>query len=199
LGDNVPMRRQVAFLCVATLSLVVVGVPSVRAWVRHPLTLSSPEPSQGSVLSPHERTDGQVDGATLSIVYGRPSMRGRTIFGGLVPYGRVWCPGADQCTTLSTDRDLQFTGVRLQAGEYSMWMEPTETVWTLIFNSDAHAFHTRYDPRLDIGKVTLQKQASPSPIERLTFTIEPGPAGPGGAIVMSWETTRVSAPFTVVR
>lgn len=199
LGDNVPMRRQLALLCVAGLLLMIVRVPPVRAWVRHPLALSSADRSQGSVLSPHERTDGQVDGASLSIVYGRPSMRGRTIFGSLVPYGRVWCPGADQCTTLSTDRDLQFAGVRLRAGEYSLWMEPTETVWTLIFNSDAHAFHTQHDPRLDIGKITLQKQVSPSAIERLTFTIEPSHPDPGGAIVMSWETTRVSAPFTVVR
>jgi hypothetical protein len=126
-------------------------------------------------------------------------MRGRTIFGSLVPYGRVWCPGADQCTTLSTDRDLQFAGMRLPAGEYSLWMEPTESVWTLIFNSDQHAFHTRYDPRLDVGKITLQKQVSPSAIERLTFTIEPSHPGPGGALVMAWETTRVSAPFTVIR
>ena len=78
-------------------------------------------------------------------------------------------------------------------------MEPTETVWTLFFNSDARAFHTGHDPRLDIGKITLQKQASPSATERLTFTIEPSHPDPGGAIVMSWETTRVSAPFTVVR
>lgn len=199
MGDNIPMRRPLVFLCVASLLLVAVRVPPVRAWVRNPLARSSQYRSQGSVLSPHERTDGQVDGASLSIVYGRPSMRGRTIFGNLVPYGRVWCPGADQCTTLSTDRDLQFAGMRLRAGEYSLWMEPTETVWTLSFNSDAHAFHTQHDPRLDIGKITLQKQASPSATERLTFTIEPSHPDRGGAIVMSWETTRVSAPFTVVR
>lgn len=193
------MRRPVAFLCVVSLLLVVIRVPPVTAWVRDPLAHLSQDPSPGSVLSPHERTDGRVDGASLSIVYGRPSMRGRTIFGGLVPYGRVWCPGADQCTTLSTDRDLQFAGITLRAGEYSLWMEPAETVWTLIFNSDAHAFHTGRDPRLDVGRIALQKQVFPSAVERLTFTIEPSHPGPGGAIVMSWEMTRVFASFTVVR
>jgi hypothetical protein len=193
------MRRQLAFLCVVSLLLVIVRVPPAMAWVRNSLAQFRQGQSTGSVLSPRDRTDGQVDGATLSIAYGRPSMRGRTIFGSLVPYGRVWCPGADQCTTLSTDRDLQFAGMRLPAGEYSLWMEPTESVWTLIFNSDQHAFHTRYDPRLDVGKITLQKQVSPSAIERLTFTIEPSHPGPGGALVMAWETTRVSAPFTVIR
>jgi hypothetical protein len=193
------MRRQLAFLCVVSLVLVIVRVPPAMAWVRNSLAQFRQAQSTGSVLSPRDRTDGQVDGATLSIAYGRPSMRGRTIFGSLVPFGRVWCPGADQCTTLSTDRDLQFAGMRLPAGEYSLWMEPTESVWTLIFNSDQHAFHTRYDPRLDVGKITLQKQVSPSAIERLTFTIEPSHPGPGGALVMAWETTRVSAPFTVIR
>ena len=198
-GDNIAMRPQLAFLCVVGLLLALVRVPPVRAWVGNPPAECSQSLSPGSVLSPHECTDGRVDGASLSITYGRPSMRGRTIFGSLVPYGRVWCPGADQCTTLSTDRDLQFAGLRLRAGDYSLWMEPTEGVWSLIFNSDATAFHTRYDPRLDVGKVALQKQVLPSAIERLTFTIEPNHPDPGGAIVMAWEMTRVSAPFTIVR
>jgi len=193
------MRRQLAFLCVVSLVLVIVRVPPAMAWVRNSLAQFRQAQSTGSVLSPRDRTDGQVDGATLSIAYGRPSMRGRTIFGSLVPFGRVWCPGADQCTTLSTDRDFQFAGLRLRAGDYSMWMEPTEGAWSLIFNSDATAFHTRYDPRLDVGKVALQKQVLPSAIERLTFTIEPNRPDPGGAIVMAWEMTRVSAPFTVVQ
>ena len=199
LGDNVPMRRLLMFLGVVSVLLVVTGMPPGKAWVRNPLTPLSQGPPPGSVLSPHERTDGRIDGASLSIVYGRPSMRGRTIFGSLVPYDRVWCPGADQCTTLSTDRDLQFAGMTLRAGDYSLWMEPTETVWTLIVNSDAHAFHTSHDPRLDVGRIALQKRVVSSPVERLTFTLEPNQSGSGGAIVMSWETTRVAASFTVVR
>jgi hypothetical protein len=151
------------------------------------------------VLSPRDSTAATIDGASLSIAYGRPSMRGRTIFGSLVPFGRIWCPGADACTTLTSDRDLQFGALTLKAGDHSMWILPTESTWTLIFNSEGLAFHTRRQPALDVGKIELLKETLDTPIEQLTFSLEPNPSAGGGAVVMRWETTRVSAPFTVVR
>ena len=69
-------------------------------------------------VSPHETTSASVDQSEMSIVYGRPSMRGRTIFGRLVPYGDVWCPGADEATMLSTTRPLRMGPLALAAGEY---------------------------------------------------------------------------------
>ena len=190
---NTGMRRVIALACAVGLLL---------AWTQGPLLFARARGSfrqTRSVLSPHESTQGTVDGAALSITYGRPSMRGRKIFGSLVPFDRVWCPGADECTRLSTYRDLQFEGLKLKAGDYTLWMLPTERAWTLTFNSDGHAFHTQRDPRLDVGKIVLQKQTAPSPVEQLTFSIGPNPSAPGGVLAMSWETTRVFAPFTVVR
>jgi hypothetical protein len=89
--------------------------------------------------------------------------------------------------------------LKLKAGDYSLWMLPTEAAWTLTFNSDGHAFHTQRNPREDVGKITLQKQTLTAPVQQLTFTIGPNPSGGGGVLAMSWETTRVFAPFTVVR
>jgi len=173
----------------------------VFAWIYAPLFVAraSNLVSQRPVLSPHESTAATVDGASLSITYGRPSMRGRTIFGSLVPFDRLWCPGADECTRLSSDHDLQFVGLRLKAGDHSLWMVPAETTWTLIFNSDGRAFHNRRSPSLDVGMIELQKQTLPAPVEQLTFSIENNPSDAGGVVAMSWETTRVVAPFTVVR
>ena len=187
------MRRVIALACAVGLLL---------AWTQGPLIVARARGSfgqTGSVLSPHESTQGTVDGAALSITYGRPSMRGRKIFGGLVPFDRVWCPGADECTRLSTNRDLQFEGLKLKAGDYSLWMLPTETAWTLTCNRDGHAFHTQRDPRLDAGKVTLQKQTLLTPVEQLTFSIGPTSSAPGGLLSMSWETTRVFAKFTIIK
>jgi Protein of unknown function (DUF2911) len=187
------MRRVIALACAIGL---------LAAWTQGPLLVARARGSFGQarpVLSPHETTQGTVDGATLSITYGRPSMRGRKIFGSLVPFDRVWCPGADECTRLSTNRDLQFEGLKLKAGDYSLWMLPTEKAWTLTFNSDGHAFHTYRDPRLDVGKITLQKQTLPGPVQQLTFDIGPTAPAPGGVLSMSWETTRVFAKFTVAR
>src|SRR3954447_22078569 len=93
--------------------------------------------AQSRRVSPHETTMATVDGSSMFIEYGRPSMRGRTIFGSLVRYDEVWCPGADEATMLSTSRALKMGSLAVPAGEYSLWMVPSEGTWTLILNKDA--------------------------------------------------------------
>jgi hypothetical protein len=148
--------------------------------------------------SPHETTaTTTVDGSSMFIEYGRPYVRGRTIFGGLVRYNDVWCPGADEATMLSTSRPLKMGALAVPAGEYSLWIEPTETTWTLILNKDAHTFHTNYRSARDLGRVEMKKRMLTSPVEQLTFVIAPNTSGPGGRIVMTWATTEASVPFIV--
>ncbi len=153
--------------------------------------------AQGRRVSPHETTMATVDGSSMFIEYGRPSMRGRTIFGSLVRYDEVWCPGADEATMLSTSRPLKMGSLSVPAGEYSLWMIPAEGAWTLILNKDAHTFHTNHRASRDLGRVELRKQALPAAVEQLTFAIEQNSPGPGGRIVMTWATTQVSVPFLV--
>ena len=125
-------------------------------------------------------------------------MRGRTIFGGLVRYDEVWCPGADEATMLSTSRPLRIGQLAVPAGEYSFWILPDRgTAWTLILNKEAHTFHTNYRASRDLGRVAMQKQTLSAPVEQLTFGIEPNAPRPGGRIVMTWATTEVSVPFLV--
>src|SRR5215217_3737422 len=71
--------------------------------------------------SPHETTKATIDGATITVEYGRPSVRGRKIMGELVPYGQVWRTGADEATTLTTDKDLQIGGTSVPAGKYTVY------------------------------------------------------------------------------
>jgi hypothetical protein len=148
--------------------------------------------------SPHESVSQTVDGAQLTIVYGRPSMRGRTIFGALVPYGRVWCPGADEATTLESDRPVMLGTLRVPAGPHTIWMLPSAERWTLIVSKEPSGFHTNYHADQDLGRLELRKQEIPAPVERLTFAIANAPQG-GGTISMTWERTEVSVPFTVVQ
>lgn len=148
--------------------------------------------------SPHESVSETVDRAAITITYGRPYMRGRAIFGALVPYGRVWCPGADEATVLESNRDLRFGALTVPAGPHTIWMLPTADAWTLIVSRQPSGFHTRYPSSSDLGRIELQKRALPSPIEQLTFAIRANPSG-GGTMAMMWATTEVSAPFTVVQ
>ena len=153
----------------------------------------------GQRLSPHETTVGTVDGAELTITYGRPYMRGRKIMGALVPYDEVWTPGADEATTLATSKTVRIGEVIVPAGEYSMWMLPTADEWTLFLNKQANLFHTaRRNPREDLGRIRLQKRLLDEPIEQLTFSVERNRSGGGGVLKMVWERTEVSAPVAVV-
>jgi DUF2911 family protein len=174
-------RRAAAFLFFA--AVVVLGCRGARAQSR---------------LSPHERTPVvTVDASEMFIEYGRPSTRGRQIFGSLVRYDEVWCPGADQATYLSTSKPLHIAGLAVPAGKYSLWILPTEDVWTLILSTEWDTFHTSYRSRYDLGRVKMRKEKLPANVEQLTFTIEPNAAAPGGRIAMAWATTKVSVPFTV--
>ena len=147
--------------------------------------------------SPHEKTSATVDGSEMVINYGRPYTRGRKIFGSLIRWDEVWCPGADEATYLSTSRPLKVGSLSLPAGSYSMWIQPTEGVWTLIFNKEWDTFHTNYRARSDFGRVPMQKDTLPAVVEQLTFTIERNLTAPGGHIAMSWATTKASVAFTV--
>jgi hypothetical protein len=154
--------------------------------------------AQSRRASPHERTPAvTVDGSEMFIEYGRPYTRGRTIFGSLIRWDEVWCPGADEATYLSTGKSLRVGSLALPAGKYSLWIQPTEGVWTLIFNKDWDTFHTSYRSRSDLGKVPMQKETLTDNVEQLTFTIEPNTGAKGGRISMSWATTKASVPFTV--
>jgi hypothetical protein len=148
--------------------------------------------------SPHEMTSGTIDGAMLTITYGRPSARGRKIMGGLVPFGEIWTPGADEATTLMTSAQLKISNVVVPAGEYSMWMLPLPNEWALYLNKNANLYHTaNRNVRQDLPRIHLLKRTVEDPTERLTFSIEHNASGSGGVIKMLWENTELIAPVTV--
>jgi hypothetical protein len=153
--------------------------------------------SQARRVSPHESTSATIEGSEITITYGRPSMRGREIFGRLVPYGRVWCPGADEATTLDSTRDLTLGHLSVPAGPHTIWVLPTRDAWTLVVSKEPSGFHTNYNPSADLGRIELMKRSLDTPVEQLTFAVVKNPAGRGGLVTMSWETTEVSVPFTV--
>jgi hypothetical protein len=148
--------------------------------------------------SPHETHSFTVDGATITIEYGRPTMRGRKIFGALIPYNTVWMPGADEATVFETSSALQFGDFKLPAGRYSLYTMPSERQWTLIINKKTGQWHTLYVPREDLAKLPMRAEQLPAPVEQLTISAVSRPQG-GGAIQLEWETTRFSVPFTVPR
>jgi len=153
--------------------------------------------SQAGLLSPRDTVRASVAGANLTIDYGRPSKRGRTIFGSpLAPWGAVWRTGANAATQLRVDRAIEIGGVTLQPGAYTLWTIPNETGnWKLLINTQTGQWGTAHDPARDIFQLDLRTEPTRAPVERFTISVQP--AGNGGTLVLEWDTTRASIPFTV--
>jgi hypothetical protein len=149
-------------------------------------------------LSPRDSVATSVDGASVSVAYGRPSMRGRRIMGQVVPYGQVWRTGADNATHFRTDRDLVVRGTRVPAGSYTLWTIPGPDEWTVIINSQTGQWGTQYNAARDFARIPVAaRRTFDEPVEQLTMRFDPSDCGEGGVLVLEWENTRVAVPFTV--
>lgn len=146
--------------------------------------------------SPPESVATTIAGRKISIDYYAPSMHGRKVMGGLVPFGRVWCTGANWATKLTTEANLRMGNLNLPAGSYSIWTVPNQHEWTLIINKQTGQFHLDYDPSLDFGRTKMNLQSLREPVE--TFKIELRPDGGNkGTLALMWEATEASIPFAV--
>ena len=187
------MRRALLLLVLLATAAALLGVIRLRAQARRVVVVRG---AQAGRVSPHESVSETVDGAHVTIVYGRPSMRGRVVFGSLVPWRIVWCPGADEATTLESSRELRIGTLQIPIGPHTIWLLPEPDRWTLVVSREPQGFHTRYNARADLGRVVMARHNLTAPVEQLTFRIAAAPGG-GGAIAMSWEKTEVSVPFAV--
>jgi len=158
--------------------------------------LSQPRRPAGQRASLRETVIGEVDGAHFGIEYGRPSKRGRTIWGALVPWSRWWMPGADEATTFTTSEMIRFGSLTVPAGEYTLYTQPGESSFKLIINTETGQYHTTYSSERDLGRVDMTLAKLPTPVERVTFAIEPR-AGGGGVLRLSWDDREYSAAFVV--
>jgi hypothetical protein len=149
------------------------------------------------VASPRDTARASISGATLVVDYGRPSKRGRKVFGGIVPFGRVWRTGANLATHFTTDRTLRFGDSVLPPGRYTLWTLPAESGWTFIVNNQTEQWGTDYDPRFDRFRVPMSVRALPEMVEKFIIAIEP--VGEVGVIRFRWDTIEASVPFTVVK
>jgi hypothetical protein len=149
--------------------------------------------AQGRVASPPGTAEVTLQGKQVTITYSRPSMHGRKIMGGLVPYGRVWRTGANEATTLTTAVDLNIGGANVPAGKYTLYTLPSATTWKLIINKQTGQWGTEYNQDQDLARVDMQKTQLSRPVEQFTISWEKKSAS-SADLVLEWETTRLSVP-----
>ena len=140
--------------------------------------------------SPPRKATGKAGAATVSIDYGSPAMKGRKVFGDLVPYGKVWRAGANEATVFEVDADVKIEGQSLPKGKYGFFTIPGESEWTLIFSKNANQWGSyRYKQEEDALRVKVKPSATSGAVENLTYTVE------NGRVTLTWENTSVG--FTV--
>jgi hypothetical protein len=158
-------------------------------------------------ISPHETITETIDGNEMKLVYGRPyttkpgTTEVRKIWGGLVPYGKVWRTGADEATLLTTKQPIEIGGYSLPAGTYSLFTVPEEDgTAKLVINKKTGQWGVPYNEASEkaneLARVDLRKSDLDKPVDQFTMAIEPV-AGAGGLLKMMWEKTQYSVPFTV--
>lgn len=148
--------------------------------------------------SPQADASVTIGGKKFDVDYYAPSMHGRKVMGGIVPYGEVWCTGANWATKFTTPVDLQMGALKLPKGSYSIWTVPNEKEWTLIINRQTGQFHLNYDQSRDLGRIPMKVTTLAAPVE--TFRVElRSTSDHSGKLVLIWEKTEASADFEFAR
>jgi hypothetical protein len=153
--------------------------------------LAQGQGDKASRPSPPATASGKVGGATISISYGSPSVKGRKVWGELVPYGKAWRAGANEATIFETDKAITVEGESLPAGKYSLFAIPGENEWQMIFNSQTGQWGIKRggdanrDPANDVLTVSAKPVKSSSMNERLAYEVT------NNGIVLKWENLEV--------
>jgi len=150
------------------------------------VTTASAQNAPKPMASPRDSVSGVVAGSHIRIWYGSPSVKGRKIFGGLEPWGKVYRAGANEATTFTTSKDIKVEGKTLPAGTYAFFVIPQEKgAWTVIFNKTAKQWGAfNYDQSKDALRVTVTPKEIPLK-ERLVYVITKG------GFSMEWDKTSV--------
>nr|WP_315034018.1 DUF2911 domain-containing protein [uncultured Chryseobacterium sp.] len=141
--------------------------------------------------SPPATATGKIKEANITIAYSSPSVKGRTIWGGLEAYNKVWRAGANEATTFETDKDITVQGKKLPAGKYSFFLIPKESgTWTAIFNKEPKQWGAyKYEEAKDALRVDVKTKALPATQEALVYKIN------NNGFTMDWD--KISVPVEI--
>lgn len=181
-------RAHLLLVLAVLMPVVLAGSPGLRAQERA-FTIPGTNPP----AEVHER----IAATEVHIAYHRPRVRGREIFGALVPWDRVWRTGADNATRISFSRDVTLGGVPVPAGEYELFTIPGREAWTVIIHEHRSQWGSyAYDPAYDVARVPATPEEAPSPVESFTLSVE-DVGRDRATLVLAWDRTRVPVEIAV--
>lgn len=169
LGKNLHVKKLLLALCISASALSFAQDYSVPA------------------VSPRQKVEQQFSMSKITIDYGRPGVKGRKIFGELVPYGQVWRAGANSSTKITFGQAVNFGGKMVPAGTYGLFIVPTETEWKVILNKDFQQWGAyTYDPKQDVVDVTVPVNKLADKQEWFEITLNPMDENSGN-LVIKWD------------
>lgn len=147
--------------------------------------------------SPAAKLEQRVGLTDIHVEYSRPQMKGRTVFGDLVPYDQVWRTGANKINKITFSSDVQFNKIPVKAGSYSLMTIPSKGKWTVILNRETEMWGVgEYDKSKDVLRTMIKPSSLPNTVETFTIEVE-NITGKGAHLSIKWENTAVSIPITV--
>jgi hypothetical protein len=159
-------------------------------------SLALAQPAELPAPSPRARVDQRVGLTDFSLEYSSPAVKGRKIWGDLVPLDKPWRAGANAATKLTVSRDFSFGGTAVKAGSYSIFMTPTKAQWTVHLNSNPVAGPNEHDATKDVAKVSVAPVALTAPRERLIYLFN-DTQDDRVSLELEWEKVRIRVPITV--
>ncbi|MEO7991607.1 MAG: DUF2911 domain-containing protein [Chryseolinea sp.] len=155
---------------------------------------SEPDTLKGSLTA---EATGKIGNTEIKIAYHSPSVRGRIIWGGLVPFDKVWVTGAHMATSIEFNHNVEIGGKTIAAGKYAFFTIPGKDGWTAIINTNWQQHLTdKYDEAQDVVRLKVKPEQEEKNQERLRYVIE-AEGNNSGEIVMYWERVEISIPFKI--
>ncbi|MBO1884596.1 DUF2911 domain-containing protein [Capnocytophaga sp. Marseille-Q4570] len=149
------------------------------------------------MASPRQVITQQFSVSQITVDYGRPSVRGRKIFGELVPYGKIWRLGANQATSITFYQPVKFGGLPVKKGDYAIFVTPEAHQWTVVLNYDSNAWGAySYDPNENAIEFTVPVTQTKELQESLEFSFE-AISNDKVNLVIRWEYLKVEIPIEV--
>src|SRR5881275_547429 len=181
LKGEILLMKQMSFAILFTLAFCIVAVA---------------QQDKGQRPSPPAQAQCKLsDGKTITVDYSSPRMKGRKIFGDLVPYGQVWRTGANEATKFVTTAALSVEGKDVPAGSYTIFTVPAQDKWTLIINKHTGEWGIPYKYESEeLARVPMSQSSTSSPVEN--FTIAFDQTGNACTLQLSWENTQASVKFS---
>jgi hypothetical protein len=184
----------VLFLGITVISTTVKAQFKAPALDKSPMDMSY-FPANFPILKIQNKAN---DPLLARVLYSRPQKNGRSVFGDLIEYGKVWRFGANECTEIELYKDAKIDNTRLKKGRYSMYAIPYQDKWTLIFNRETDIWGAfQYDDKKDVLRTELKLEKQQDAIEAFTLLFDKTDSGAN--MIMAWDNVKATLPITFIK